>query len=117
MVGTATPKKLKVVAVVSRELVPLMKVLSIAEVYSVEGSQELTRLIEDLARRGDVGVILVQRSLLGRVKLPEEMREALWPIVVEFPDRLADLSLSPELFYRELVRKFIGYEIHIGVGG
>jgi len=112
----ATPKKLKVVAVVSRELAPLMKVLSIAEVYSTEEPQELTRLMEDLARRGDVGVILVHRSLFERVKLPERIKEALWPIVVELPDRLADLSLSPELFYRELVRKFIGYEIHIGVG-
>jgi len=113
----ATPRRLKVVAIVSRELAPLMKVLSIAEVYSVEEAQELAKLIGDLSKRGDVGVILAQRSLVERVKLPEELREALWPIVVELPDRLADLSLSPELFYKELVRRFIGYEIHIGVGG
>lgn len=117
MVGTSTPERLRVVAIVSRELAPLMKVLAIADVYGIDEAQELARLIGDLSRRSDVGVILVQRSLMERLKLPEELKEALWPIVVELPDRPADLKLSPEFFYKELVRKFIGYEIHVGVGG
>lgn len=98
-------------------MTPLMKVLSIADVYIAEGAQEASRLVVDLAKRGDVGVILVQKSLLEGVRLPEDVERTLWPVVVEFPDRPAELSSSPEVYYRELVRKFVGYEIHIGVGG
>jgi vacuolar-type H+-ATPase subunit F/Vma7 len=112
-----TPRRLKVVAVVSKELAPLMKVLSIADVYVAEAFQEAERLVADLFKRGDVGVILVERSLLEKIKLPEDVEKVLWPIVVEFPDRPSDLNLRPELYYRGLIRRFIGYEIHIGVGG
>ncbi|MEM1623548.1 MAG: V-type ATP synthase subunit F [Sulfolobales archaeon] len=107
-------KKLKLVAVVKKELVPLVKTLGTTNVVGVDDSTSASTAVEELLQSDDVAVIVVQKSLLRTMKLPAEVHTKLYPILVEIPDEPGDLTADPREYYRDLIRKFIGYEIHLG---
>lgn len=107
-------KKLKVAAVVKRELAPLVKILGIADVVGVDDDVSASMALGELLRSGDVAVIAVQKSLMRALKLPAEVHNKVYPILVEMPDEPRDLAVDPQDYYRDLIRKFIGYEIHLG---
>ena len=105
---------LRVVAVVRGELVPLIKSLGIANVVAVEDRESAEAALDELLRVGDVAVILVQGSILRGLRVPAEVHGKVYPVIVEFPDNPDDLRVSARDYYRDLIRKFIGYEIHLG---
>ncbi|MCS7099723.1 MAG: V-type ATP synthase subunit F [Sulfolobales archaeon] len=107
-------KKLKLVAVVRKELLPLLKTLGVGSVVVADDTQSAALAIEELVKSDDIAVVLVQKSLMRSVKIPAETHSKLYPILVEIPDEPADVAVEPREYYRELVRKFIGYEIYVG---
>lgn len=107
-------KKLKLAAVVKKELIPLVKILGIANVIGVDDSVNASLAIAELLKSEDVDIIVVQKSLARTIRLPTEVYTRLYPILVEIPDDPHDLLVGPGEYYRDLIRKFIGYEIHLG---
>lgn len=107
-------KKLKLVAVVKKELVPLVKILGTINVVGVDDSISASMAVAEFMRSGDVAVIAVQKSLLRAMRLPAEVHTKLYPILLEIPDEPGDLTADPQEYYRDLIRKFIGYEVHLG---
>lgn len=93
---------------------PLVRMLGIADVVEAEDGASASAAIRELLGSDDVAVILVQKSLLRAAKLPAEAHGAVYPIVLEIPDEPRDLEVEPRDYYRDLIRKFVGYEVHLG---
>lgn len=107
-------KKLKIAAVVKRELVPLVKILGISNVVGVDDDVNASIAVGELLKSGDVAIIAIQKSLMRAIKLPTEVHSKIYPVLIEVPDEPRDLMVEPQEYYRDLIRKFIGYEIHLG---
>lgn len=114
MVDTSEARNLRIVAVVKKELAPLVKILGIANVVGVDDDVNASIAVGELLRSGDVAIIAIQKSLMRALKLPAEAYGKLYPILIEIPDEPRDLMVEPREYYRDLIRKFIGYEIHLG---
>lgn len=104
----------KVVAVVEPHLVSFVLTLGIDEVYEIRDGEDFAKYIRELCSRDDVAILVTQRSLFERYGVVQE-RVKVYPVVVSLPDRPEDLRTEAIDVYRELIRKFIGYEIHIGL--
>lgn len=48
------------------------------------------------------------------IRIPTRVYSSLYPIIVELPDNPRDLEISVQEYYKDLIRKFIGYEIYLG---
>jgi vacuolar-type H+-ATPase subunit F/Vma7 len=148
--------KSKVIAIVKKELVPLMKIIGIDTVFVAENHDVLNVLekvvrdrdvgvvviqrslakdinllefqsiglypsiindvlnvLEKVVRDRDVGVVVIQRSLAKDINLLEFQSIGLYPSIITIPDASEDLSESPRSFYRDLIRRFIGYEVYL----
>jgi len=102
-------------AVVKRDLEPLMRMLGVKEVYTVESWDEARRTLSELMNRGDVAVVLVQEGLVPReVSFIDLNSQRRYPIITMIPDTREKLSENPSAYYRELIRRYIGYEVHVG---
>jgi vacuolar-type H+-ATPase subunit F/Vma7 len=102
-------------AIVKKEFEPFMRILGIREVFVVGSWEEARKVLNSVSERKDVAVVFLQKSLV-----PEELSfvdlnfPQLYPIVVLFPDTKEALSQPLQSFYRDLIRRYIGYEIHLG---
>ncbi len=99
---------------VRRELAPLFRILGLVDVVEADDGVSASMAVQELLSSGEVAVILVQKSLLRASRLPAEVYSSTYPVVVEIPDEPGDLEVEPRDYYRDLVRKFVGYEIHLG---
>jgi vacuolar-type H+-ATPase subunit F/Vma7 len=107
--------KKKVCAIVKSDLEPLMKILGVSEVYTVRDWGEVKMVLEDLVKRDDLSIVVIQKSLVPKdVSFIDLNIRKLYPIVTIIPDDKNSLSEPLQSFYRELIRRYIGYEIHIG---
>ncbi|MEM0026546.1 MAG: V-type ATP synthase subunit F [Ignisphaera sp.] len=105
----------KICAIVRKEFEPLMKILGIKDVYVAENWNDAKGILDKLLVQNDVAIILIQKSLVPDGKSFIDLNlYRLYPIVVIIPDDKISLSASLQTFYGELIRKYIGYEIHLG---
>ncbi|MDK6027993.1 V-type ATP synthase subunit F [Ignisphaera sp. 4213-co] len=101
-------------AIVKKEFEPLMRMLGIKEVYTVNNWGEAKNFLDKLATRNDLAIVAVQKSLVpAEISFIDLNLQRLYPIVVLIPDDKKDLFESLKVFYRELIRRYIGYEIHL----
>jgi len=102
-------------AVVKRDLEPFMRILGIREVYSVSSWDEAKEVLQKLSNRNDIAIILLQRGLVpqGVSFVDLNMGQSIYPIVVIVPDSKEALSEHVQVFYTELIHRFIGYEIRL----
>lgn len=102
-------------AVVKRDFEPLMRMLGIKDVYIADSWGEARRAISELTEHKDVAVIIVQEGLIPReISFIELNLQRRYPIVTVIPDTREKLSEHPGTYYRELIRRYIGYEVYIG---
>lgn len=107
--------KKKMCAIVKSDLEPLVKIIGISEVYTVRDWGEAKSILENLVKRDDLSIIVIQRSLLPKDTSFIDLNIGkLYPIVTVIPDDKESLSEPLQSFYRELIRRYIGYEIHLG---
>ena len=101
--------------IVKKELEPFMRILGVKETFVVSHWEETKKVLEGVSMRRDIAIVLLQKSLVPEgVSFVDLNLQQLYPIVVLFPDTKEALSESLQGFYRELVRRYIGYEIHLG---
>lgn len=104
-----------VCAIVKRSFEPLMRMLGVKDVYIADSWDETRRALDELTERKDIAVIIVQESLIPRGTSFMELNiESEYPIITVIPDTREKLSEHPSIYYRDLIRKYIGYEIHVG---
>lgn len=109
-----THDRSKVSAIVKRELGPLMKILGIDSVFIVENQNEVLDTLAKLIGNRELGVIIVQRSLIKDIDLTTYLQNTqIYPSIIAIPDTLDDLFESPKAFYRDIIRRFIGYEVYL----
>jgi len=109
----ARPPRKKVVAVCKTELAPFMYALGIDEVIEVSTHEDLEKTLDELSRRGDVGVILVQASLYRGASMETK---SLYPIVTPFPAPNELALVDPEKLYKPLIRRYVGVEVRLPEG-
>lgn len=107
--------KRRIVAVVEPGLAPLIKSLGVDEVIEVSGDAEASDAFRKAVMVEDVGIIITQKHVVERVpgSLLEEINSRVYPVVVVIPDNVDELKRNPVEIYRDLVRKFIGFEIYL----
>lgn len=105
----------KVVAVVKPELAPLMRILGVEEVLEVD--EVSAESIKRIAESDDIGVVLTQKSLIEKIPsgILEDVQSRLYPIIVVLPDSVEDMRRSSMDVYRDIIRKFIGFELYIKI--
>lgn len=104
----------KIVAVVEPHLTPFLLTLGIDEVYEVKGGEDFVKNVKEICSRDDVAIIVTQRSLTRKYgEIQDQMK--VYPIIVSLPDSPEDLGAEAINVYKEFIKRFIGYEIHIGV--
>lgn len=109
-----TQYKSKVAAIVKKELSPLMKILGIDDIFTVENQNEVLDILIKLIGNRDLGVIIIQRSLIKGIDLTTYLQNIqIYPSIIVIPDTPDDLSESPKTFYRDIIRRFIGYEVYL----
>ena len=104
----------KVVGVVEPHLVSFLKVLGVDEVFVVQSENDFRKYIREIAAREDVAVVITQRSLAKKYSDAVSI-STLYPAVIAIPDTAEELKEKAIDVYRVLIRKFIGYEISLGV--
>lgn len=110
----AQQPKSKIAAIAKRELTPLVRILGIDEVFVVEKQDEVLTILKKLIENKGLGIIIVQRSLIRGIDLtPYIQSTQIYPSIIALPDTPEDLSEPPKTFYRDIIRKFIGYEVHL----
>ena len=110
---SARPAKLKIVAVSGRDLAPFLHMLGIDEVYMPRDSDEARSVLEELASRSDVGVIVVEKSVADMAGLESSRVQRLYPAIVVVPGPRDLEAMTPEKLYRHLIRRFVGVEVAI----
>jgi vacuolar-type H+-ATPase subunit F/Vma7 len=102
-------------AVVKKDFETLMRILGVKEVFVVNDWGEAKRILDEISMRKDVAIVLLQKSIVPQgTSFVDLNLQQLYPIVVLFPDTKEILSEPLQSFYRELIRRYIGYEIHLG---
>lgn len=106
----------KIVAIVKPELTPLMKMLGAQEVLEADETN-VTELFRNVMGLDDVGIVLTQKSLIERVPstILEDIQTKLYPVVVTLPDSVEEVKRNPIDVYRDVIRKFIGFELYIKI--
>lgn len=104
----------KIVAIVRPELAPLMKILGVEEVFEADETT-VTELIKGVVQLDDVGIVLTQKSLIEKIpsSIMEDLQSRLYPITVVLPDSIDDGKKSSMDIYRDIIMRFIGFELHI----
>lgn len=105
----------KVLAIVKPDFAPLVRILGIADVIEVFDEAEVLDVFKKAVKLEDVGIILIQRSLVGNIpaSILEDVQSKLYPALIALPDSVEELKKSPTEIYKDLARKFIGVEIHL----
>lgn len=103
----------KIVGIVEPRLTSFLRVLGIDEIYEVKSLEDFENHISAIYRRNDVAIIITQRSLIKQFSKAIELSKA-YPILLALPDK-EDLTEKAIDIYKDIIRKFIGYEIFIGV--
>ncbi len=106
------PKKMKIVAVVLKELEPLMRVLGIDEVYTSSSAADCIEHLKKLIERDDVAVIVVQHELVENVKELPETR-GLYPSIVVIPGPRSMGRADVYSLYQALIRRYVGMEVRV----
>ncbi len=114
MIPLHSQSKSKIAAIVRRELAPLMKILGIDAIFIIENQSEILNALTKLIEDRDLGVIIVQRSLVKGIDLTTYLQNIhIYPSIIAIPDTLDDILESPKAFYRDIIRRFIGYEVYL----
>lgn len=103
----------RVVVVANRESAGFYRILGFSEVYVVDKPEEAYNLIVDFKSRRDVGLILVEESIMRKLGLDHmNLNErGLTPLVTVIPDTKEFLAQNPTLYYRKYAQRVIGYEV------
>ncbi|MCS7112182.1 MAG: hypothetical protein N3D82_04375 [Ignisphaera sp.] len=106
--------KSKIAAIVRRELAPLIRILGIDDVFVIENQDEVLATLTKLAEDKSLGVIIIQKSLIKGFDLTTYLQNIqVYPSIIAFPDTPDDISEPPKSFYRDIIRRFIGYEVYL----
>lgn len=108
------PEK-KILAIVKPNLAPLVRALGIVDIIEVFDEAEVLDVFKKATKLEDVGIILIQKSLVECIpaSILEDIHSKLYPVLVALPDSVEELKKSPAEIYKDLARKFIGFEIHL----
>jgi len=83
------------------------RLAGLTDVYQVEDPEEALKIIEELDRREDIGLIIISE------KLGDTLRDKLSKVetyIVEVPDKEGPIARERDPI-RELVRKAVGIEL------
>ena len=82
---------------------------------SVSSPGEAARRLAELARKDDVGVVLMEQPLVDQI--PDPLRRALarraTPVVVAIPRAVPEAENAGEEYILELLRRAIGYRVKL----
>lgn len=104
----------KIIGVVEPYLADFLRVLGIDEVYEVKSLDDLKKHIDNIYERNDVAIVVIQRSLAKKLGNIIE-KPNLYPVILVLPDRPEYLAEKPIEVYRDIIKRFIGYEVFIGI--
>ena len=85
-------------------------------VVEVSGARDGSVVIEELAGRPDIGVLLIEQDLLDALGEPErrELMDRPSPIVVPFPSAAwKEQAPSADAYVLELLQRAIGYRVRL----
>lgn len=105
----------KILAIVKPDLAPLMRALGIADIIEVSDETGVLDVFKRVVMLEDVGIVIIQRRLLEGIPAStlEDAHFKLYPAIVILPDNVEELKKSPVEIYKDLVRKFIGFEVYL----
>ncbi|RLG76552.1 MAG: hypothetical protein DRO12_04285 [Thermoprotei archaeon] len=110
----SAPPKLDMAAICLRDMTPFFKAIGVNSCFIVRNPEEGLRKLEELLKLEKYGVVFVQSSIL---KKPSELKidiaKKLYPLIVVVPGPEELKVFDPKSFYREVVRKYVGFEIHL----
>lgn len=103
----------RVIVIASKERIYFYKLLGLGEIYAVSSPSEALKLLEEYRAERDVGVILVEESIMQALGVDYMTlnERGLTPLVTVIPDTREALTRNPNLYYRRLVLRVIGYEV------
>jgi vacuolar-type H+-ATPase subunit F/Vma7 len=103
----------RVIVVASRENASFYKLLGLGEVRVVGNPSETLKELEGLKFNRDVGIILVEESIMQALKVDHMSfnEKGLTPLVTVIPNVKDYLTRDPNMYYRKFVLKVTGYEV------
>jgi len=103
----------RIIVIADKERVYFYRLLGLSEIHAVSSSSEALKLLEEYKAKRDVGVILVEESIMQALGVDYMTlnERGLTPLVTVIPDTREALTRNPNLYYRRLVLRVIGYEV------
>ena len=84
--------------------------------HDVASPREATLVLDELVRRDDIGVLLVEEAVLSGLdaEATRELTRRAAPIIVPFPGpKWSDDGNPPESLVLELLQRAIGYRVRL----
>lgn len=104
---------MKIALVADGSTATCFKVAGLSEVVVARDMQEAERRINELLRKGDLGVILVTQRMVEQIPgLAEKNIEEKYPLIVPIPERRGPISMKTDLIV-ELIRRKAGIEVKL----
>jgi vacuolar-type H+-ATPase subunit F/Vma7 len=105
----------KTVVIANKETASFYKLLGFSIVHGVSSPGEALRLINEYKSMADVGVVMIEESLMHELGLDHMSLndKGLTPLITTIPDTKEFLTRNPSLYYKKHALRIIGYEVSI----
>ncbi|RLG84692.1 MAG: hypothetical protein DRO39_07285 [Thermoprotei archaeon] len=109
----SAPPKLGIAAVCLKELEPFFRALGVSECYAVDDVGKGIAILRRVVT-GNYAVVFVQLAILRRLsELGIAAVNRMYPLVVAVPGPRELEGFDPKSFYREVVRRYVGFEVYV----
>jgi len=103
----------RIIVITNNERASFYRLLGLSEIHVVSSPSEALKLLEEYRAKRDVGIILVEESIAQALGIDYMTynEKGLTPLVTIIPDTKEALMRNPNLYYRRLVLRVVGYEV------
>jgi len=103
----------RIIVIANKERTYFYKLLGLSEIYAVSSPSEALKLLEEYKAERDTGIILIEESIMQALGVDYMTlnERGLTPLVTVIPDTREALTRNPNLYYRRLVLRVVGYEV------
>ncbi|NWG10978.1 hypothetical protein HXY33_04415 [Candidatus Bathyarchaeota archaeon] len=104
---------MEIALVAEKDTVTCFKLAGLKRVYSVKNAGEAEKLVNELLKESNLGVILIAERFIDQIHgMMDKIAERKYPLIIPIPGMLAPAAVKTD-FIVELIRRKTGVEVKL----